>query len=324
MDPVIEDMEFQNDAIIFIRRMLNDIKELLPYGNVRYASFTRSFCGEPLPKSFILLRQFNSEIPRSPPLHNFIFDSTFKELAMFNDESVLLEQCPTYISLFIEYLKACILHVRNPQSIEHQFSHNSRFHAYPTRPSTQESTWGSYANVWEDAIEKWTKFLNLFNVVYNFVLQCDFVNALITLVQYSPSCIKFWRYFWNKLIFSGNISHQRYTRFQRLLNEDILPGLIHPANTQRDRQLNYCTRGLQDTEDELQDIIRDNHYPDAASRFDRRLFDRKGVNEALRLTRITLMPHESLIGEGSRQIAHYHNSREMAASNNVVYFSQRA
>ena len=319
MDPETE--EFQNDATTFIRRMLNDIKEVLPYGHVTYSPMF-GFYPQQLPESFIVLRQVGSVIPRPARPGNRSFSSIFKEVAIFNHQSVLLEQWPQYISLFIEYLRVCIEHVRNSANAQ-LLAPNPLFNANTTRLSTQRSTWESYANEWEDAIGKWTKFLNLFNMVYGFVCQRDFVNALITLVQYSPSCIKFWRYFWDRLIFSGNISHQRYTMFQRLLNKDILPGLINPDNSQYTLQLNYCRRGLQHTVDELQDIILRNHYRDTTGWFDGRLFHREAVNEALWFTGITLMPDERLIGEECRRIANYQNRHEMAVYNNFVRFSQR-
>jgi hypothetical protein len=201
---------------------------------------------------------------------------------------------------------------------------NPLFNAHTTRLSTQQATWESYARVWEYAIEKWTQFLNLFNKVYDFVRQNNFGEALITLIQYSPSCIKFWRYFWSSLVFSGDIGPiQRYTRFQQFLNREILPGLIHRDNPQRALQMNLCTRGFQHTVDELQDIIWRNRYADATARFDARLFHRESVNEALTLTGIILVPHKELIGEESRQIAHYQNSHDMTAYNEFVYFRQR-
>jgi hypothetical protein len=324
MDQAAEDREFHNDAFAFIRRMLIDIKELLPYGNLKYIAHANGFYPVPLPQSFYVLREIAKAIPRPlpPPYHNLTFFALFKEIAMFNHQSVLLEQWPRHISHLIEYLRACIAYARDPASIA-RHAPNPLFNAHTTRLSTQQATWESYARVWEDAIEKWTQFLNLFNKVYDYVRVNNYVEALITLIQYSPSCIKFWRYFWSRLVFAGGIAPvQRYTRFQHLLNNDILPGIIHPDNPQRALQMNLCRRGLQYTVDELQDVVTYNGNINASAIFNARLFNRESVDEALRLTEIILTPHVNLIGEESRRIAQVQNNHEMVPFNDFVYFRQ--
>lgn len=315
----MEDWEFQYDAKTFIRMMLNDMKELLPYGNLKYREYTQTFSPEPLPESFNILMRISREIPSSPPHDTPSFFEIFKEVAMFQDQRVPLEQWPTYISLFIKHLENSIVYVRDPSQeiIQELFAPDPQ--SRTTRRTTQQSTWKSHAKDWGYAIEKWIKFLNLFNRVYGFVLQNDFMNALITLVQYSPSCKLFWQCFWHSLVFSGNTEVQSYPTFQQFLNREIIPCLIHPDNPQRDVQLSYCRRGLQHTVEELEDYIQQNNYP-YDTVFDGRLLLRESVNEALLLTGITLMPHASLIGEECRQIANYQNSREMAVHNNSVYF----
>lgn len=319
----MDEWNFKQDAELFIWKMLLDMKELLPYGNLK----NNSMNDPPPPESFKVLYYISCYHPIARPqgFEKHSFSSVFTQV---NNHFSFLGTWVTWIDCFIKYWQACIQYVEDPRNSSNLAS-DEKLHSYTTRPTTDASTWKSYAKEWKDALLRWTEFCDMIQLAYSFIHQIytvelngnvaqngfveeNYARAIITIINKSASSENFWYHFWNSLVLSRLDSGHEYTKFFHLLNKRIVPALIDPNYgwDVRTVQMGYCRQALQKNVDALE------NYSMVGGIF----FDRDCVRDALRLTGITLMPDESLIGDETRLIATNKDKHEMAIHNNWVYY----
>ena len=315
----------EKEAAEFAGKILNAIILKLPYGSITYNSATKRYSPDPMPLDFKYLGFLSSYIRlREAHKEHSFYNKTYAyfhvafEAATRLDLSnvsniVLTENARKGIVEFIWRMHDCIKFVKsydeNPRDFEAVLGElrgdtvhldirgellalNPLREGMSVRPETEARSWQNCVRLWERNVERWTRFLDLYNSVFPCIFW-DIPGTLTLLATNFPKI--FWIEFWKILAEQAGESF-----FKTYLVSKLAPSLI---NNQRGRSTTqaphkiYCTQGLQNIMD---DIERKSVH---AENFRVRLahfLTRPMINEALIETDIVVYPREDALGPETR------------------------